>query len=180
LRKPADTFREALAAQVEGDVADLLVHAQADLAAHLLQLRPGDAPGLDLVLAHMEQGAELLGHVGARVHGDHRDAGGHRLLDRGPERRGVGDRHDEAGGLLVHGRIDELAHSHHVEGLWRPVVDLDLHVLACRRHAVLDHGPERVVGLSVADHDDAGILLRGSWRDRGEGQGRCGGQSRDE
>ena len=115
------------------DVADLLVDAEADLAAHFLQLRAGDASGLDLVLADMKQRAELLRHVGAGVHRDHRNARGDRLLDRGAERRGVRDRDDEAGRLLVHGRVDELAHRDHVEGFRRAVIDLDLHVLAAPR-----------------------------------------------
>ena len=73
----------------------------------------------------------------------------------GPSAGRVGDRDDQAGRLLVHGRVDELAHGDHVEGLGRAVIDLDLHVLAGRGDAVLHHRPERVVGLAVADDDDA-------------------------
>ena len=152
----AEAFGEALAAQVERDVADLLVDADADLAAHLLELGAGDPAGVDFILADMQERAELLRNVGAGIHRDHRDARGDGLLDRRAERRGVGDRDDQAGGLLVDGRVDELAHRDHVEGFGRAVIDLHLHVLAGGGDAVLDHRPERIVGLAVGDDDDRG------------------------
>ena len=61
----AEAFREALATQVEGDVADLLVDADADLAAHFLELGAGNPAGIDFVLTHMQERAELLGNVGS-------------------------------------------------------------------------------------------------------------------
>ena len=60
-------------------------------------------------------------------------------------------------GFWFDGRVDELAHRHHVEGFGRAVIDLHLHVLAGRLDAVLHHRPERIVGLAVADHDDAAV-----------------------
>ena len=69
----------------------------------------------------------------------------------------------------------------HVEGFRRPVLDLDADVLAGRVDAVLDDGPERVVGLAVGDDDDASVgrLSRGRRRGR-EGERRRSGQARDE
>jgi SulP family sulfate permease len=44
------------------------------------------------------------------------------------------------------------------EGLGRAVVDLDLHVAGRLGDAVLDHRPERIVRLAMADDDDARVL----------------------
>jgi hypothetical protein len=67
-----------------------------------------------------------------------------------------------------------------IDGLGRTVIDLNLHVLAGRCHAVLHHRPERVIGLSMADDDNAGILLRGRRSGGGEGQSCRGSQTGNE
>src|SRR5215211_2089369 len=142
-----------------------MVDAQADFAAQFLELRTGYLSGIELVLAHMEQRAEALRHIGAGVHGDDWDPGRNGLFDGRTKRRGVGNRDNQASGLLIDGRIDQLTHGYHVEGLRCPVVDLDLHVLARGSDSIFHHRPEGVVGLSVADHDNAGTrLLRRSWK----------------
>jgi hypothetical protein len=56
------------------------------------------------------------------------------------------------------GGVDDLGHLHHVERVGRLVLDIDAEVLGRLIDAVLDHRPERVGGLPVADHDDAHVL----------------------
>ena len=125
----AETLGEALAAQVEGDVADLLVDADRLGDARLLHLLAAALAGLVLGLADMDRDAQLLAHVGAGVHRDHRDARGDRVADRIAERLGVRDRDHEAVGLRGHRGVDQLRHLHHVEGVGRPVLDVDAEVL---------------------------------------------------
>ena len=107
----AQALGEALAAQVERDVADLLVDADRLGDAGRLHLLAAALAGLELGLADMDQHAQLLAHVRARVHRDHRDARRDRVLDRVAQRRGVGDRDHEPVGLAGDGGVDQLAPS---------------------------------------------------------------------
>ncbi len=156
----AEAVLEALAAQIEGDVADLLVDAHRLGDAGLLHLLAAAKAGLVLGLADVHQGAELLADIAAGVHRHHGNAGGDRPADGVAKRLGVRDRNDEPVGFRGHRRVDQQAHRDHVEGVGRTVRDLDAHVLLGGVDAVLDHRPERVGGLPVADDDEA-KLLRG-------------------
>ena len=99
--------------------------------------------------------------------------GGDGLLDRGAERRGVGDRDDQSGRLLVHGGVDELAHRDHVEGFGRAVVDLHVHVLAGGRDAVLHHRPEGSLAWPWLTTMMRALLLGEAGRGGGERQQRA-------
>ena len=175
-RAALETVGEALAAQVERDVADLLVDADRLGDARLLHPLAAAEAGLVLGLADVGRDAELLADVGAGVHRDHRDAGGDRVADRIAERLGVRDRDHEAVRLRGHGGIDQLRHLDHVEGVGRLVLDGDAEVLGGLVDAVLDHRPERVGGLAVADHDEAHVLgdRRGGEAERGRHDGGLG------
>ena len=73
---------EAVAAQGQSLVADLLVEADGILDAGSQEPLTGAEAGLELRLADMGLDADLAEDVGAGVHRDHRDPGSDRLLDR--------------------------------------------------------------------------------------------------
>ena len=83
----------------------------------------------------------------------------------------------KSGRLLVDGGVDQLGHCDHVKCFRSAVVDSDARVLGARDDPVLDHGPERIVGLSVA-HDDDVDTVGGDRRRRDGYRGyerrRCG------
>ena len=128
------------------------------LTPGLLESLAAAEAGLVLGLADVRRDAELLEDVRARVHRDHRDVRGDRVPDRIAERLGVGDRDHEAVGLRGDRGVDDLRHLHHVEAVGRAVLDGHAEVLGGLVDAVLDHRPERVRGLAVADHDEAHVL----------------------
>ena len=101
-------------------------------------------------------------------------AGGDRFLDGGSECVGIGDRDDQSGRILVHGGIDELRHRHHIEGLGGAIVDRYTHIGGRLGDAVLDHRPERIRSLSMADDDDAGGLRLSG--EHGACKYRCGSE----
>ena len=125
---------------------------------------------LVLGLADVHRHAQLLAHVGAGVHGDHRDARCDRVPDGIAERLGIGDRHHQAIGLRGHGGVDDLRHLHHVEGIRRAILDRDAEILGGLVDAVLDHRPERIGGLAVAHHHESHVL-----RCSGAGNSQSGG-----
>ena len=144
---------EAVAAQGQGLVADLLVEADGVLDAGGQEPLAGAQAGLELRLTDMRLDADLTEDVRPGVHRDHRDPGCDRLLDRRAKGVGVRDRDDEAARLLRHGGVDERGHAGHVALLRRRVVgDRDAHVGCAGRDAIADHAPEPVDGLAVG-HD---------------------------
>src|SRR6266487_2244611 len=145
---------EALAAQVERGVADLLVHAQRILDPGRPHALIALEASLVLSLADVGEDAEAPVDVAAGVDRHDRDAGCDRLLDRGPEGVRIGDRHHQAVRLGGHRRVDQPAHRHHVEGARRLVADGDAFVLGRLVNAILHDRPEGVGGLAVGHHGE--------------------------
>src|SRR6266545_2514184 len=144
----------------QSDVARLVDHAQRLRAALGLELLTSAFARDPLGLPDMGEGAELLELVNAGVDGDHRDARGHRLLDRLLERIRVGHRHDDAVDLLAHRVVDQLRLLGRVAGAL--VGHLHPEILAGLLGAALHHVPELVARAAVGDHGEAQIrcLLR--------------------
>ena len=59
--------------------------------------------------------------------------------------------------LRSHGGVDQLRHFHHVKRFRRLILDLNPHILGRLIHAVLDHRPEWIRGLTVTDDDEAQV-----------------------
>ena len=145
-------LEEAVAAQGQRLVADLLVEADGVLDAGFLEPLTGPEAGLVLGLADVGQDAQVLEDVRPGVHRHDRDPGVDGLLDGRAERVGVRDRDDQAGRLLGDGGVDERDHAGHVALLARgAVVRGHAHVGRAGLHAVPDHAPEPVLGLTVGD-----------------------------
>ena len=153
----AQPIGEAAAALVERGIAHFLVDADRVGHAGFAHALAGAEARLVLGLADVGQQTELGGDVAAGVHRDDRDTGVDGGLDRVAQRVGVGDRDDETVRIGGDGSVDQLRHFHHVEGVGGLVLDLDAHILGRLIHAVLDHRPERIRGLTVADDDEAQV-----------------------
>ena len=195
LHRPArlrQAVAQAAAALVQAGVAVLLVDAQR--VPHARARHP--LAGLDarrvLGLADVREHAQLAELVAAGVDRDHGDVGLHRGLDRGLERRRVGQRDDQPVGPVGDRLVDVAPHALDREAVRRAVGDLDAGLAARLGDPALDGVPERVRGLAVGDEDDprgrdphaarlavGGVARSGSRRRRRpRGPARASGSSR--
>jgi hypothetical protein len=105
----------------------------------------------------VDQHAQRLGLVVARIDRDDGNTGFHSRAHRGAERVGVRHADDEAVRVRSHRRVDELGHRHHVERFGGLIFDAHAQVAPGLPRAVLDYRPERVGRLPVGDEHDAQI-----------------------
>ena len=98
--EPRKAVDEALAAEVERDIAELVVEAERLGAAELAHRVAGDAAGLVFALPDMQERAERAADVEAGIDGDDRNAGIDGGADRRGQRIGIRDGDDQPVRLL--------------------------------------------------------------------------------
>ena len=135
-RKAVD---EALAAEIEADIAELVVEAERLRAAELAHRVAGDAPGLVFALPDMQQRAERAADVEAGIDGDDRDAGidGRADRRRRPRRRS-GWRRSARPASPRPPRSTSAAIFVQIEGVRRAVDELDARLRGGAVGALLD------------------------------------------
>ena len=94
------------------------------------------------------------------------------LID-GPSADASGMETTSSSWILVDCGVDQLRHGDHVEGLGSAVLDADAGVLGAGDDAVLDHRPERIVGLAVRDDNDADVVGGDGRRREGRSDDEC-------
>ena len=146
---------EALAAQIEGDVAHFMIDANGLGDARCGHAMSAAIASFIFRLADVSDHTQVLGYITAGVDGKDRNTGIHCASNRFAQGVGIWNRYNQAIRIGSHSRIDELRHFHHVECARSLVFDLDSHVLAASINAILDDRPERIGRLAMHDCDKA-------------------------
>ena len=159
----------ALAAIDRGRIGDVVVDAQELGDARRLGLLAGTKSGVVFRLAHMQQGAELLGLlVSARIDRDDGNALVDGIGDGAAEHVEVGDGDDDAVRVGRRRLLDDAGHVGQVAGRRIAIVDGHAHLLAGDPDRVFDRVPPAVAVRRVADEDELFALRRGDSRARGQ------------
>ena len=112
---------------------------------------------LVLGLADVGQQTKFGGDIATGVHRDDRDTRLDGGLDRFAQRVGVGDRDDETVRLRRPRRRRSAATFPPCRRYQGLILDLNAHILGRLIHAVLNHRPERIRGLTVTNDDEAQV-----------------------